>query len=100
MAARKRRGTSEQGWSEEVRERIRSSMLLNRLLGHALGECEMTQTQVRAAEICLRKTLPDLSSTTAKTEVTHRYVARLPNKEPDAQTWEAKQAQRLGLTIQ
>jgi hypothetical protein len=44
----------------KTRERIRTSMLKNRLQDHALGRCEMTLSQVKAASIVLRKTLPDL----------------------------------------
>jgi hypothetical protein len=45
---------------EEVRAKIRTSQLLNRLMDHALGKIEMTKTQVSACMILLRKTLPDL----------------------------------------
>ena len=55
MAARKRRHLA-----LKTRERIRTSMLKNRLQDHALGRCEMTLSQVKAASIVLRKTLPDL----------------------------------------
>jgi hypothetical protein len=37
-------------------------MLIKRLCGHALGEVEMKSTQIRAAEILLNKTLPNLKS--------------------------------------
>ena len=37
-------------------------MLVNRLTDHALGNVELQSTQVKAIEILLRKTLPDLSS--------------------------------------
>jgi len=47
---------------ERTRAKIQTSQLINRLLSHANGEVEMTSTQVRAAEILLKKTLPDLSS--------------------------------------
>ena len=45
-----------------VRQRIKTSQLLNRLQGHALGEIEMTDSQRKATETLLKKTLPDLSS--------------------------------------
>ena len=61
MAARKRKGVQGEGWPVEVRERIKTSMLLNRLTDHALGKVELSSTQVKAIEILLRKTLPDLS---------------------------------------
>jgi hypothetical protein len=55
MAARKRLPLA-----AKTRERIRTSMLKNRLQDHALGRCEMTLSQVKAASVVLRKTLPDL----------------------------------------
>lgn len=48
---------------DDVREKIQASMIVNRLMGHVTGEIELTPTQVRAAEVLLKKTLPDLSST-------------------------------------
>ncbi len=47
-----------------TREKIQTSQLINRLNGHANGENEMSPTQVKAAEILLRKSLPDLSAVT------------------------------------
>lgn len=47
---------------EMVKEKIRTSQLINRLCDHALGEIDMTQTQIRAAEILLNKTLPNLKA--------------------------------------
>jgi hypothetical protein len=55
MAARKRRRLA-----LKTRERIRTSMLINRLQDHVFGRCEMTLSQVKAASVVLRKTLPDL----------------------------------------
>jgi hypothetical protein len=52
--------------SNEWRERIKSGLILSRLEQAALGEIEMTPSALKAAEIVLRKTLPDL----ARTEVT------------------------------
>lgn len=40
-----------------VRSKIQASQLVNRLTSHALGEVEMTATQVQAAKILLDKTL-------------------------------------------
>jgi len=59
MAARSSKTTLHEKW----REKIAASMLLNRLANHALGKCEMTSTQVRAAEVLLKKVMPDLSAT-------------------------------------
>jgi hypothetical protein len=38
-------------------------MLLNRLQNHVLGRLEMSKTQIQAAGILLRKTLPDMVAT-------------------------------------
>ena len=44
------------------RQGIRTAELLQRLEDHALGRLEMSSTEVRAAEILLKKRLPDLST--------------------------------------
>ena len=46
----------------KVRERIQTGVLIDRLENHAVGNIEMTQTQLKAAEILLKKALPDLQS--------------------------------------
>ena len=61
MAARKR------DWTPDVvRQKIRTSMLINRLQNHVLGRLEMTKTQLQAANILLRKTLPDMIAQTVE----------------------------------
>ncbi|HJR55354.1 MAG TPA: hypothetical protein VJ798_02150 [Rhizomicrobium sp.] len=47
---------------DSPREAIRTAELLQRLEDHALGRAEMSSTEVRAAEILLKKRLPDLST--------------------------------------
>ena len=47
--------------SEQIRGKIQSSQLITRLTKHAMGEIELGPTQVRAIEILLKKTVPDLS---------------------------------------
>ena len=47
---------------EEARQKIRTTQLINRLQDHALGEIEMSPTQVRSVEILLKKAVPDLQS--------------------------------------
>ena len=58
MAARIRRIAHD----EEVRARIQTSQLVNRLTDHALGKLDLAPTQIKAIEILIRKTLPDLQS--------------------------------------
>lgn len=47
---------------EETRAKIQTSQLLNRLNDHVFGEADISQTQMKAIEILLRKTLPDLAA--------------------------------------
>lgn len=47
---------------DEVRTKIQTSQLLNRLTDHALGEIELSTTQIKAIEILLKKSIPDLAS--------------------------------------
>ena len=46
---------------DEVRAKIQSSQIVNRLQKHLDGDVELSATQVRAAEILLKKSIPDLS---------------------------------------
>lgn len=48
---------------DDVREKIQASQIINRLYGHVEGTVDMSPTQIRAAEILLKKTLPDLAAT-------------------------------------
>jgi phage/plasmid primase-like uncharacterized protein len=50
---------------EQARSAIQTSQLINRLQGYALGEiAEIEAGRLRAIEILLRKTLPDLQAIT------------------------------------
>ena len=77
---------------EEHRDKIRNSNILNALIEHVEGRREMSATQVSAGLGLLRKTLPDLSAAENKTEHVHRYVARIPEKQADATTWQKQHA--------
>lgn len=48
--------------NEATRERIQVSQIVTALEKHALGKGKMSATRLKAAEILLKKTLPDLSS--------------------------------------
>lgn len=58
MAARKLRPFH----TDEIRAKIQASQLINRLHAHALGEIELTQTQIAAIKILLGKSVPDLQA--------------------------------------
>ena len=49
-------------YRNRVSERIKTSMIVERLQECALGEIEMTATQLQAARILLNKVLPDLKA--------------------------------------
>jgi len=62
MAARKRKTVLSDDW----KQKIRAGVLMNRLMTHVDGTVEMSPTQIKAADILLRKIVPDL----ARTEMT------------------------------
>jgi len=48
--------------TDKTREKIRISMLVNRLQDHVEGKADMSSTQVKAASVLLSKVMPDLSA--------------------------------------
>jgi hypothetical protein len=48
---------------DEIRDKIKTSQLINRLENHALEELDLKPSQIKAIEILLNKTLPNLQST-------------------------------------
>jgi len=44
----------------KTREKIQTSQLINRLEDHILNDLELSGTQIKAIEILLKKTMPDL----------------------------------------
>lgn len=83
MAARALRKTHQ----DDVRAKIQTSQLVNRLNDHALGIIELTASQIKAIEILIRKTLPDLQAITmdmnATVEVERYDLDRLDDRELD-----------------
>ena len=65
MAARKLRPQHQ----EEIKVKIQTSQLVNRLQNHIDGKVELNATQVRGIEILLARTLPTLSSVEQTTHV-------------------------------
>lgn len=61
---------------DETRAKIQTSQLINRLSDHVFGKVVLDSSQVRAIEVLLRKTLPDLSAIdmTAKHDVSDALV--------------------------
>lgn len=48
--------------TDEIRNKIRASQLVNRLENHVFGEVEMNSTQVTAALGLLKKCVPDIQA--------------------------------------
>lgn len=59
MAARKKLKLT-----QEWRDKIQVSMIIERLVKHVNDEVDMKPTQLKAAEILLKKVAPDLATTT------------------------------------
>ncbi len=63
MAARKTRGTTDAPWDTGVRGKIQTSMLVNRLQDFINSDKDtLDPNRIRAIEILLAKTLPNLAS--------------------------------------
>jgi len=88
VSVRRKRKPSE-FHSEVTRERIRATLLVERLQAHALGELELSPTQIRAIEILLRKVVPDLAHTDITATSAHRYVVEVP-PQLSREEWEKK----------
>ncbi len=58
MAARKMRPFH----TDEIRAKIQTSQLINRLTDHAFSKVELSATQVQSIKILLSKAIPDLSA--------------------------------------
>ena len=84
MAARKKK-THDEG----TREKIRVTQLINRLQDCAFGTVEMTPAQMKAAEICLKKALPDLSQIEQhNTSDQTTYLVQVPSPVENPADWE------------
>lgn len=81
---------------QKVRQRIRVGVLLQRLQKHALGEIDMTKTQIVAALGLLKKTVPDLSSIEHTGEIRHRDVSDEPLT---ADQWQEQYANHLAAPV-
>jgi len=98
-AIRKSRGGSLLGndWEEKSRAKIQNGMLTKRLILYVNGKIKLEPAQVTAAVALLRKVLPDLSQSENKTEVIHRYVARLPEKAESVDEWQKQHTPQTTL---
>ena len=65
MAARTRRITQ----NDKIREKIQAGMLIKGLHDHFEGKRDLSATQLKSAEILLRKSVPDLSAVEMTSDV-------------------------------
>jgi hypothetical protein len=80
---------------DRTRAKIKVSQLVNRLQGCAEGRVEMTPAQMKAAEILLKKALPDLSQVEQhNTGDQKTYLVQVPQGTEDPKAWE-KRAQEV-----
>jgi len=79
MAARNRKGLS-----ENTRARIQTTMIVKRLEDHILGKVEMTSSQVSAASILIKKTLPDLQSVQVEKQTPNNSIENMTVEELNA----------------
>ena len=68
-------------YTDKFRNRIKASLLRKKLQDHALGNCDMSATQVQAARILLNKCMPDLSAVEHTGDVHHRHTRELSRDE-------------------
>jgi hypothetical protein len=61
-----------------TRSKIQTSQLINRLQNHVNGKAELSSTQVKAAQILLAKTLPDLTATKHSGEIRTPLIQNIP----------------------
>ena len=66
-------------------------MLVKELEKHALGQRDMTQTQVRAAEVIIDRVLPKMQAVEHSGETETRYVVRMPDPIRTVEDWRARQ---------
>src|SRR5690348_8779384 len=83
------------------RSKIQVGQIIKLLIQHINGEREMQPTQIKAAEILLKKALPDLTAT----EISHqhevvRYYAELPNKDATVNDWAKRIADRANVGVE
>jgi hypothetical protein len=72
------------------RERIATSQLVNRLNKIANGELTVDPIQLRAIEIALRKTLPDLSAVEHVGDALQPFAV-IPQQMDSSEAWERAQ---------
>ncbi len=69
---------------DKIRASIKAQSLIDKLSNHVLGKVKLTNTQVRAAEILLRKVTPDLTAQALTTSAAEVPLLQIVKPEPDS----------------
>ncbi len=85
MAARNRKGLS-----ENTRARIQTTMIVKRLEDHILGKVEMKPSQVQAASVLIKKTLPDLQAIRVQNDALNNPLGSMTYDEIQAELEEIR----------
>lgn len=78
---------------EETRAKIQASQLINRLQDYALNGGELDPSRIKAIEILLKKTLPDLSSVEHSGDMTLHHEDALAELDDEQGTEGSQEAQ-------
>lgn len=89
---------------EEYRAKIDINLICKSLKSHLEGTLDLSATQLRAAEILLKKVLPDLTSVTVNTDPDSPFLIKDISSSPyegQSQTWLADNSEVIeGESIQ
>lgn len=81
---RQQDGHVNQRTQDKIRAGIKVQEIVNKLSAHILKGVKMTNTQVRAAEILLRKVTPDLTAQTLTASASEVPLLQIVKPEPDS----------------
>jgi hypothetical protein len=65
--------------TEQWKEKIQVSQIINVLNDHALGKNEMSMTRLKAADILLKKRLPDMKQVEAIVDASVTVIINKPS---------------------
>jgi len=59
--------------ADGAKDAIQTGLLIKKVQDHVLEGSELSATQLRSAEVLLKKTLPDLKATEHQGEISHKF---------------------------
>lgn len=78
---------------DQTRAKIQASQLINRLQDYALNGGELDSSRIKAIEILLKKTLPDLSAVELSGDMTLRHEDALDELDDEPGTPDPEEAE-------